>query len=1808
MLSESLIKLGEQFQDREVSRAEYDMREKELKHLQRELAYLELHGAYWHVRTRHLEPQAALMESGSGGSRGGREQLGLSQWADVRARAVTRMRSLKTKQGWTTMAQATKLAVVGLTRQAIRATRSKTSLGKPGYEEGPHGPGRANAGRSYCILLSVVLFCLLLIPSIGWSKANSYLESGAPHNCCVNGACYESPPCNEHAQCVHLESVAGLDVFSSSCHRLLSDLLEAGPDEEVGKLCPCSCSRAHKPVLATLRSSTGLAGSSDNSMLLQFGLCTLSTPRLTVTVYNSDYDDKSEVGSFRAREYLEIFFDGEKVATCDPPSNDCSPFVCLDEVDVSRWTKNGSLHVTMVNSPDVSVGGCDGTGGTGDWRLAADLRLDGCMREPAQAGGDEVCYDCKGVGLGPNTRDMCGTCDADPLNDCRQDCVGVWGGTAKTDGCGVCGGTNSTCADCRGQLHGTFRADNCGRCDADASNDCVADCAGTWGGVLITDACGVCGGDGKACAQTGARLDGVYSITGAVDVPTFMAAILRLYRQRYDGGTLPSADVVVAVPRYTQTNVGNIVLPFNPAAAMATQTTCAHLRSSLSAILKIDMDYIHVTSNIDFAKQQCLFHFVVTTQSDIAVRFIQPDFLSQVKHKSRLAVLLGNPTMVFNGASFAEADVSVADMVVTSIFHFGVTVRAIDALLPSVMDSVIAEGIFVSTLNSFSVPTSAAVLDPAAVVDLQFDCAGRIPGLNSPWMPATMKTGLASVKWPAQYDACGICGGNGSTCTDCKGVPHGAAPSDRCGLCGIDALRHSCLADCGGVWGGARTFDACGVCDADKSNDCQQDCAGIWGGFATLDVCGQCNTPDKACAPAKCSYLRHMPLFSTFEEERETAARDRIVVLQLSRNETMDQLSQSVVASTQVKRPARPEPSAASNGSQADQLEQMIQSLQLTVRELDAEMAELDRQLEQGELIGCVLQTSWEYRYDLSPYRGLQRVQDTAGNVLLFDLCGPVSTAAVPLMFRPACANVRSPIFQVPSVPDMLTVKGFSCTTAAGFPHGVPFSRGQDINRKPHWTSAQYHIYFSGAYWYLDSDLSPEPANFFTPGYWARISASSLFTCGTVPDGSALPCQIAGRMCPPCAKDDGDAELRDSPVGYFTGWQEFCGASRGYVPRIANLDPGCDAAPGQWYTAEKVTTTRTVASAPEENTDRLLPNCTTGVPGQWYANSSSTGTVNCASFQGSLSLGVDLLSLVVHLDNRPARRREFARDVSLGVASLLTSEGESIVNTADVRVVKVQEGNTLNGPSITVRFIVAVLDTDASRTLLASKNYEYVSDGSNTSLVSKVFRIVEAGELLPINATMASNLSRLTWWDHLVEVPCRDDPPGWHPTGLLFDCQYFAKEKFCSVVTDKFGQTISGPGSKWSSLLFGPLQSFTDEKGLAPTDVCCACGGGYNGPEPQPEPEPEPEICADDKDGLLANGGLTCSSALASTAGNCTGVQLLGGVNLSSLCPISCNSGCGYVPTLAERLAAASANSRRRVQDNSISPSPATPDRPPLFGRFFNVVEIFDTQTVLNNGESTRGQKMLSGVDVLRHSVQLLHLPVHPELYRVDGESASPHRPIVFNLSCSRSDAAPSLSTGNVTIHHWYPNGSVTFSASAVIVQWPMRGACPSFPLHVERDIFARAELGPILAALRSHGISALLCVLIICGWLAVAVLDRRGVDAPSALELYPFRHTELIPGILSREAVSVAFQRAEVAFVRRAVVADGIFFAGAYLWMLGALVWLTSAVAAAGGICGTEGDHPAGNMWRGSVWLTICSFVAQVAGVVGCWRAARSR
>jgi len=40
---------------------------------------------------------------------------------------------------------------------------------------------------------------------------------------------------------------------------------------------------------------------------------------------------------------------------------------------------------------------------------------------------------------------------------------------------------------------------------------------------------------------------------------------------------------------------------------------------------------------------------------------------------------------------------------------------------------------------------------------------------------------------PEGYDACGKCGGNNSTCTDCRGVPNGGLVYDDCGICGGDS-------------------------------------------------------------------------------------------------------------------------------------------------------------------------------------------------------------------------------------------------------------------------------------------------------------------------------------------------------------------------------------------------------------------------------------------------------------------------------------------------------------------------------------------------------------------------------------------------------------------------------------------------------------------------------------------------------------------------------------------------------------------------------------------------------------------------------------------------------------------------------------------------------------------------------------------------------------------------------------------------------------------------------------------------------------
>jgi hypothetical protein len=91
-------------------------------------------------------------------------------------------------------------------------------------------------------------------------------------------------------------------------------------------------------------------------------------------------------------------------------------------------------------------------------------------------------------------------------------------------------------------------------------------------------------------------------------------------------------------------------------------------------------------------------------------------------------------------------------------------------------------------------------------------------------------------------DSCGVCGGDNSTCKDCKGNPNGQAVVDECGVCGGD---NSTCKDCAGVPNGDAQVDQCGVCDG-KNNTCL-DCAGVPNGESRLDECGVCGGDNSTC-------------------------------------------------------------------------------------------------------------------------------------------------------------------------------------------------------------------------------------------------------------------------------------------------------------------------------------------------------------------------------------------------------------------------------------------------------------------------------------------------------------------------------------------------------------------------------------------------------------------------------------------------------------------------------------------------------------------------------------------------------------------------------------------------------------------------------------------------------------------------------------------------------------------------------------------------------------------------------------------------
>ena len=89
-------------------------------------------------------------------------------------------------------------------------------------------------------------------------------------------------------------------------------------------------------------------------------------------------------------------------------------------------------------------------------------------------------------------------------------------------------------------------------------------------------------------------------------------------------------------------------------------------------------------------------------------------------------------------------------------------------------------------------------------------------GLQSATSTQNVNVTACNVECPGtdeQKDICDVCGGDGTSCLDCAGVPFGDAKLDKCDKCNGN---NECL-DCFGVPYGPAKEDRCGICGGDGS-------------------------------------------------------------------------------------------------------------------------------------------------------------------------------------------------------------------------------------------------------------------------------------------------------------------------------------------------------------------------------------------------------------------------------------------------------------------------------------------------------------------------------------------------------------------------------------------------------------------------------------------------------------------------------------------------------------------------------------------------------------------------------------------------------------------------------------------------------------------------------------------------------------------------------------------------------------------------------------------------------------------------------
>ena len=202
---------------------------------------------------------------------------------------------------------------------------------------------------------------------------------------------------------------------------------------------------------------------------------------------------------------------GNAVLDCNDECNGSTITDCNEDCNGSAFFNECNVCVGGLTENELNLGfDCNG-------ECFGAAIIDDC----GICGGDNSsCSDCNGESYGKAKQDNCGICDANPSNDCKQDCNNDWGGTALVNDCLVCVAGNTdlsidTGKDCLEVCWGNSKIDECGVCNGlgaiykcgceeipEGFCDCsgnINDCFDQCGGGALVDDCGICGGDGENC-------------------------------------------------------------------------------------------------------------------------------------------------------------------------------------------------------------------------------------------------------------------------------------------------------------------------------------------------------------------------------------------------------------------------------------------------------------------------------------------------------------------------------------------------------------------------------------------------------------------------------------------------------------------------------------------------------------------------------------------------------------------------------------------------------------------------------------------------------------------------------------------------------------------------------------------------------------------------------------------------------------------------------------------------------------------------------------------------------------------------------------------------------------------------------------------------------------------------------------------------------------------------------------------------------------------------------------------------------------